>query len=79
MFEVKVSLDESVHIHDLNRRDYSGNSSFEKIMKNLPLLKKYERVTENYISVASVVTNNNYQYYIESFQFLLDLGNKKLE
>ena len=48
-------------------------------MKNLPLLRKYEQETGNQISVASVVTSNNYQYYAESFQFLLDLGIKKLE
>ena len=57
----------------------AGNGSFEKIMKNLPLLRKYEQATGNQISVASVVTSNNYQYYAESFQFLLDLGIKKLE
>lgn len=48
-------------------------------MKNLPLLRKYEQATGNQISIASVVTSNNYQYYAESFQFLLDLGIRKLE
>ena len=78
-FELKVSLDGPEHVQNLNRRDYAGNGSFEKIMKNLPLLRKYEQATGNQISVASVVTSNNYQYYAESFQFLLDLGIKKLE
>lgn len=78
-FEVKVSLDGPEYVQNLNRRDYAGNGSFEKIMKNLPLLRKYEQETGNQISVASVVTSNNYQYYAESFQFLLDLGIKKLE
>ena len=78
-FEVKVSLDGPEYVQNLNRRDYAGNGSFENIMKNLPLLRKYEQETGNQISVASVVTSNNYQYYAESFQFLLDLGIKKLE
>ena len=78
-FEVKVSLDGPEYVQNLNRRDYAGTGSFEKIMKNLPLLRKYEQETGNQISVASVVTSNNYQYYAESFQFLLDLGIKKLE
>ena len=77
-FEVKVSLDGPEYVQNLNRRDYAGNGSFEKIIKNLPLLRKYEQETGNQISVASVVTSNNYQYYAESFQFLLDLGIKKL-
>lgn len=74
-----MSLDGPEYVQNLNRRDYAGNGSFEKIMKNLPLLRKYEQETGNQISVASVVTSNNYQYYAESFQFLLDLGIKKLE
>lgn len=78
-FEVKVSLDGPEYVQNLNRRDYAGNGSFENIIKNLPLLRKYEQETGNQISVASVVTSNNYQYYAESFQFLLDLGIKKLE
>ena len=78
-FEVKVSLDGPEYVQNLNRRDYAGNGSFEKIMKNLPLLRKYEQATGNQISIASVVTSNNYQYYAESFQFLLDLGIRKLE
>ena len=72
-------IDGPEYVQNLNRRDYAGTGSFEKIMKNLPLLRKYEQETGNQISVASVVTSNNYQYYAESFQFLLDLGIKKLE
>lgn len=64
-FEVKVSLDGPEYVQNLNRRDYAGNGSFEKIMKNLPLLRKYEQETGNQISVASVVTSNNYQYCAE--------------
>lgn len=55
-FEVKVSLDGPEYVQNLNRRDYAGNGSFEEIMKNLPLLRKYEQETGNQISVASVAT-----------------------
>lgn len=78
-FDLKVSLDGPKHVHDLNRRDYAGNGSFEKIINNFPLLRRYEQETGKHVSVASVVTSNNYQYYSESFQFLLELGVKKLE
>ncbi len=79
LFDIKVSLDGPELVQDLNRRDYAGKGSFKKIMENFQLLRKYEQATENQISVASVVTSNNYQYYAESFQYLLDLGIKKLE
>ncbi len=78
-FDVKVSLDGKKKVHDLNRKDYAGNGSFHKIMEKLPLLKRYEQESGKQISVASVITSNNYLYFAESFQFLLDLGIKKLE
>ena len=78
-FEVKLSLDGMQKTHDLNRKDYAGNGSFNKIMSNFPLLKQLEKESGNQISVASVVTNNNYENYAENFKFLLDLGFEKLE
>lgn len=48
-------------------------------MDNFSKIKKYKATTGNKISVASVITNNNYQYYAKSFQFLHDFGVKKLE
>lgn len=79
LFEVKVSFDDSEHVLDLNRKDYLGNGSSKKIMRNFPLLRKYEQATGNQNSGASVVSSNNYEYYAESLQFLFDLGSKKLE
>lgn len=79
LFDIKVSIDGPEYVQDLNRRDYAGNGSFKKIMDKIPLLKRYEEETGKNFSIASVVTNNNYQYYAESFQFLLDLGVKELE
>lgn len=78
-FDLKVSLDGPEKVQDLNRKDYAGNGSFQRIMDNFSLLKKYEEKSGKQISIASVVTSNNYQYYAESFQFLLGLGIKKFE
>ncbi len=44
-----MSLDGPEYVQNLNRRDYAGTGSFEKIMKNLPLLRKYEQETGNQI------------------------------
>lgn len=78
-FDLKVSLDGPEKVQDLNRKDYAGNGSFKKIMEKFLLLKKYEEGSGKRISIASVITNNNYQFYAESFQYLLDLGIKKIE
>ena len=78
-FDLKVSLDGPQKVQDLNRKDYAGNGSFEKIMNRFSLLKNYEEKSGKQISVASVVTSNNFLYYAESFRFLLDLGIKKIE
>lgn len=78
-FDLKVSLDGPEKVQDLNRKDYAGNGSFHKIMDRFSLLKNYEEKSGKQISIASVVTSNNYQYYAESFRFLLDLGIEKIE
>lgn len=78
-FDIKLSLDGPKEIQDLNRKDYAGNGSFDQIIKKFPLLKRYETESGNQVSIASVVTNNNYQNFAKSFQFLLDLGCKSLE
>lgn len=78
-FDIKISLDGKMKIHDLNRKDYSGNGSFQKIIDNLNLLYNYQISTGNPISFAHVITQNNYQYFSESFQYLLDLGCERIE
>lgn len=78
-FDLKVSLDGPEKVQDLNRKDYAGNGSFKKIMEKFFLLKRYEEGSGKQISIASVITNNNYQFYAESFRYLLDLGIKKIE
>lgn len=79
VFTIKLSLDGDEYVHDLNRKDYGGKGSFRIIMEKIPYLKKYEKETGKEISVASVITQNNYMFYGDSFQFLLDMGCKKIE
>lgn len=78
-FELKVSIDGPEYVHNLNRKTYSHEGSFESIMRNWTLLKKYEQETGNYISIAHVVTENNYHYLSDSFNYFLTLNCKKIE
>lgn len=78
-FDIKISLDGEMKIHDLNRKDYSGNGSFQAILNNLSLLTNYQVSTGNPISFAHVITQNNYKYFAESYQYLLDLGCVSIE
>lgn len=78
-FEIKLSLDGSERVHDLNRKDYLGIGSFEIIMKNMSYFKHYESETGNSISFAHVITKNNYKLFMDSVKFLLSLGSKKIE
>ena len=78
-FQIKISLDGEMKIHDLNRKDYSGKGSFNVIVDNLNLLNNYQVYTEKPISFAHVVTQNNYKYFSESYQYLLDLGCVSIE
>ena len=73
-FELKLSLDGPEHVHNLNRQDYMGRGSFKCIMEKLPLIRQFEKETGKSVSAAHVVTQNNYKYFKESFEFLLDLG-----
>ena len=78
-FDLKLSIDRPQYVHDLNRKDYSGNGSFLAISKNFNYLKEYEEETRKKISYAQVITKNNYKFWKESFQFLLDIGAEKIE
>lgn len=78
-FELKLSLDGPEYVHNLNRFDYAGKGSFNCIIDKLPLIKQYELRTGKNVSIAHVVTKNNYMYFKESFSFLLDLGFKHIE
>lgn len=78
-FEIKISLDGDKDIHDLNRKDYAGKGSFQETLDNLKLLKSYESLTGNLISFAHVVTQNSYQSFSKSYQYLLDLGCERIE
>lgn len=78
-FDVKLSLDGSEKVHDSNRKDYMGKGSFNIIMENLLLLRKYEIQAGKNISVAHVITQNNYEYFADTFSFFIDSGFVKIE
>lgn len=78
-FEIKVSIDGPQFVHDLNRHDYVGNGSYNRIMERLPYLREYEEKTGKTVAYAHVVTKNNYQFFEQSFRFLLDLKADKIE
>lgn len=59
-FEIKVSIDGPQFVHDLNRHDYVGNGSYNRIMERLPYLREYEEKTGKTVAYAHVVTKNNY-------------------
>ena len=78
-FEIKVSIDGPQFVHDLNRHDYVGNGSYNRIMERLPYLREYEEKTGKTVAYAHVVTKNNYQFFEQSFRFLLELKADKIE
>ena len=78
-FEIKVSIDGPQFVHDLNRHDYVGHGSYNRIMERLPYLREYEEKTGKTVAYAHVVTKNNYQFFEQSFRFLLDLKADKIE
>ncbi|SHO49105.1 radical SAM protein [Anaerocolumna xylanovorans] len=78
-FDVKLSLDGPEYVHDINRRDYADKGSYSLIAEKQSLFKKYEIDTGKKISVAHVITRNNYNYFMETFKFLIDSGFTKIE
>ena len=78
-FDLKLSIDGPQYVHDLNRKDYAGNGSLISISDNFNYIKEYEKETGKKISYAQVVTKNNYKFWYQSFQFLLDIGAEKIE
>lgn len=51
-FFVGISLDGNCDLHDLNRMSKNGNGSFNRVMKSINLLKKYD-VEFNILSVVT--------------------------
>lgn len=71
-FDLKVSLDGSKDINDLNRLSKSGNSVYEDILNNRDYLSFYEKKTEKTVQVTNVITGNNYMFYYSSLKYLAE-------
>lgn len=69
-FSIKISIDGNKRVNDLNRIAKGNYSVHDCILKNLPLLKEYERNTNNFIQVTNVITGNNYMEYFHTLKYL---------
>lgn len=79
-FSLKVSIDGSKEINDLNRVNYNGEGSYESIVDKLNLLRYYEQNTNKYVQITNVITKNNYKQYYNSLVHLTsDLGFKFID
>lgn len=54
-FSISISMDGPKNIHDKNRKDWSGNGSFQRVYENFLRLKKKVRNTESKIIISAVL------------------------
>ena len=59
-FNLKVSIDGSEEINDINRIYHSGRGSYNDVLMKMPLVKKFEQMSKRVVQVTNVVTKNNY-------------------
>lgn len=79
-FSLKVSIDGDRETNDLNRKTIIDTGSYDTIVSKMPLLRKYEKMTNKYVQVTNVVTKNNYKEYYNSLVHLTkDLGFKFID
>ncbi|MCR4779036.1 MAG: anaerobic sulfatase maturase [Lachnospiraceae bacterium] len=57
-FDVGLSVDGGKDTHDVNRKDVSGNDTYEKIAKNVALLRKYSINYDLLCTVNSVTSKD---------------------
>ncbi len=77
---LKLSIDGKAEIHDRNRKTIAGAGSYASIAKNIAFFKEYETQAEQYIQVAHVITQNNYEEAFESVSHLVEnLGFKVVD
>ncbi len=69
-FSLKISLDGTKLINDINRISKHGYSVHDRIIENMPLLREYEKRSGNYVQLTNVITGNNYEHYFESLYYL---------
>lgn len=73
-FFLKVSLDGLPYYHDLNRITRTGTDSYPLIIRNLELLKEYQKRLKKPVQVSMVISKNNYSGLLSNMEHLIDLG-----
>lgn len=77
-FNLKISIDGPKAINDTNRIMLNGKSCYDTIIKKIPLLKKYELLTQKYVQITNVVTKDNYKNYRLVLEYLTEKLNFKV-
>lgn len=70
--QVKISIDGWKDVHDQNRKDNSGEGTFDLVYKNLPLFYEYQNRTGIRMQATHVVTKNNYDKIFLVVQYLVE-------
>lgn len=79
-FLLKISLDGTKSVNDLNRITVNNKGSYDRIIEKLPLLKHYEEKAGKLVQVTNVITKNNYkEYYNTLVHITKDLGFKYID
>ena len=76
---IKISLDGNKNINDINRVDYTGLGSYNRVINKFDLLHKYENLSQIYVQVSNVITKNNYQYLSNSIEHNISKGFRYLD
>lgn len=74
-FLVGISLDGPEHIHDRYRLDKSGRGTFDRVMKGVELLQKYQVE----FNTLSVITDYGVDFPLETYRFFKDIGSRYMQ
>lgn len=70
-FSLKISIDGTKEVNDRNRVSKTKYSVHDRIISQLCYVREFEKRTNKLVQVTNVVTNNNYQNYAESVEYLV--------
>lgn len=73
-FTVKISLDGNKESNDINRIMLSGESSYNKIISNIQLLRYYEENTNSNVQISMIINKNTYKFVYDNFKHIAELG-----
>ena len=69
---IKISIDGTDTVHNLNRVYADGNGSHGTVISNLPFFRAYEKATGIYMQATHVITQNNYRFLFDSCKYLVE-------